>query len=280
MPLRTKRLLASILFLWSGGAVVLQAAENAAQQVLLSPLEAASPIDKGGWKMGSLAAGPAPTQITPKVGERALRLGGVAEAPGAKGDFTLAHSVPGRCRSLSLWVYLEPGANVQSVGLQIYDAEGEAFLSQIPADWIGWKQFVVDFQGSVPAQAYDQPQKNHKVDFPLASVHLAWFAKAAGSSSVIVDALTASVDPTETPRSLDVQVSGAAWGEPGKPLAAQTVVLTNFAATDSQARIDYVIQRDPAFFSAPPPDPDYGPDNALGAKSWTEAEGKTLSEDR
>ncbi len=264
--------LLAVLLLCQGGALAAPAAPM--QQILLSPLDADSPVDKGGWKLGSLTA--APAEVTPKVGQCALRLGGVAEQAGAKGDFALARSVPGQCRSLSLWVYLEPAPDVASVGLQITDAEGEAFLLTVPADWTGWKEITLDLSGAAPPQAYAQPDKNKRVDFPLASVHAAWFAKAAGPTAIVVDALTAATALTETPSSLSVQVSGADWAETGMPLAPQTVVLTNFAAQARAAKIEYVIQRDPAFYSTPAPDPDYGADVALGAKSWTEAEGKII----
>lgn len=269
---------AMFLFLINSCTFHAKAAEtNSAQQILLSPLEADSDIGKGGWKLNALSAAPA-AEVPPKLGQSAMRLAGDAEAAGAKGDFTLAGAVPGNCQSLSLWIYLPAGANVETLGFQIYDAEGEALLSQVPADWTGWKQITWDLQNGPLKQAYDQPGKNKKADSPLASVHIAWFAKAAGPTSLVVDALDASTVLTETSSRLDAQISGATSGEPNVPMAAQLFVLTNFASEPRTAKVDYTVQRDPALYSVPPPDPVYGSDEARGAKSWTEAEGKTLEE--
>ena len=266
------------LLLCVGGCARRARAEPTPQQLLLAPLTSDSGVSKGGWKLDNLNAAPAPASaIAPKIGNAALRLGGDAEVAGAKGDFTLTGSVPGNCKSLSLWVYLAPQANVESVGFQVTDAEGEALLSRVPADWTGWKQITWDLQSGPLAQAYDQPDKNKKADFPLASVHLAWFAKAAGPSSLVVNALTASTLLTNVPTStLDAQITGPAWAETNAPLTPQLLALTNDTDQVSTVKVQYQIQRDPALFSDVPPDPVFGRDRALGAKSWTEAEGKTL----
>lgn len=246
------------------------------QRILLSPLESDSPIEKAGWMLKNLAVVPAPKQIVPKIGQTALLLRGDAEQAGAKGDFTVTGALPGNPKFVGIWVYLSPDSNVDRLGFQIHDAEGESLIATIPADWQGWKWVELDLQSPSLTQTYEQAGKNKKVDFPISGVHIAWFAKAAGPSSLAVDALIATTDKNDTRTSVDVQIAGATWGEINTPLAMQQVVLTNYANTPRTIKVDYVVQRDPALYSATPPDPDYGLDHAIGAKSWTEANGKIL----
>ncbi len=248
------------------------------QQVLVSPLEADSGVGKGGWMLKNLSMQAAPPSVVPKLGQSALTLGAEAEAAGAKGDFTLSGAVPGEAKFLGMWVFLTPDPNVERLGFQIQDAEGEYLLATVAADWQGWKWVEFDLASASFAQAYAQTDKNKKVDSPLRSVHAAWFAKAAGPSSLTIDALVASTELKQAPTSLDVQVSGAGTGEPNQPMTTQQIVLTNFAAQARTAQVDYSVQRDPALFSDAPPDPVWGLDLALGAKSWSEAEGKRLED--
>ena len=249
-------------------------AGGAAQRLLLSSLLTDTGINKGGWMMKDLTAAAAPTSVTPKLGQKAMLLRGVAEAPGAKGDFGVYGAVAGKAKVLGMWVHLAPDSNVAKVGFQFTDGEGEAFLVQVPADWQGWKWVEIDLRGAAPAQAWDQSDKNKKVDAPLKEIHIAWFSKAAGPSSFAVNALVAATELTDTSAALSAEISGTAWGETDKPMATQQIVLTNFAAQPRTARIDYIVQQDSSLYSAPLPDRDGGTDHALGAKSWTEVGGK------
>ena len=248
------------------------------QRLLLSALEADASINKGAWKMNNLATEAAPASIVPKFGQAAIMLRGEAEVAGAKGDFGVHGEVPGKVQVLGAWVHLAPDSNVAKVGFQFTDSEGESFLAQVPADWQGWKWVEVDLQGAAPAQAYDQADKNKKVDAPLRGVNIAWFSKAAGPSSFAVDALVAATELAGTPASLSAEISGTSWGETNTPLATQQIVLTNFAGESRTAKVDYVVQQDSSLFSAPAPDAEYGTDHAIGAKSWTEAAGRKLEE--
>ena len=76
------------------------------QRVLLSPLDAGSPVTKGAWQMDDLSAAPAVAGIKPQFGATALTLGGRANRAGAKGDFTLSDAVPGAARSLGMFGFI------------------------------------------------------------------------------------------------------------------------------------------------------------------------------
>jgi hypothetical protein len=121
-----------------------RAAEAGLQRLLLSPLDARSNVDKGAWRLNNLTTGASAAAIKPKFGQSALTLGGTAEAAGAKGDFSLAGNVPGSGQVIGMWVYLATDANVDKVGFQLYDAEGEALMSTVAADWTGWKWLEVE----------------------------------------------------------------------------------------------------------------------------------------
>lgn len=267
----------------AGDTVPVASAQAAAaaltpQRVLLAPLEADAAVGKNAFQMSQLAAEPAPATIAAKVGQTALTFRGEAEGAGSKGDFTVSGAIPGRPQKLGAWMYLQPDANVSEVGFQFYDAEGEAFLSRVPADWTGWKWVEVSFASSSIVQAYPQADKNGKVDFPIKEVHIIWFAKTKGASALTVDGLSATTELDATPATtLQSEISGAAWGDTGQPLS-ELLTVTNFGAQKASPQIDYSLQHTSDFSLAPDPDPVYGSDEALGAKSWTEVEGRKIEE--
>lgn len=65
--------------------------------------------------------------------------------------------------------------------------------------------------------------------------------------------------------------------EPDQPIAMK-VALSNEGDQSATATVDYSLQSDPGLYSAAPPDPVYGSDHALGVRSWTVADGKTIEE--
>ncbi|MDF2440710.1 MAG: type domain, partial [Abditibacteriota bacterium] len=248
------------------------------QRMLLSALDTDSDIQKAGWKLGDLAIEAAPAGIKPKFGRRALTLRGRAEGAGAKGDFAVAGAIPGNGRAIGMWAHLGAASNVESVGFQLQDTESEVLMYHVPANWTGWKWVETDLNSSPLVQAYPQTGKDSKVTGSISSVHVVWFAKAAGPSAITVNALMAAAQFAQMPAlSLQAQIGGADWDEPGRPLASQ-IVLTNFLDKETAAQLEYSIQRVPTLFLNPVPDPIYGSDHALGAKSWTEVAGKRVEE--
>ncbi len=155
----------------------------ATQRVLLSPLELDSPISKGAYAMSQLAVFAAPAQVAPKFGQTALVFSGEATGNGSKGDFTVSGPVPGTPQSMGLWVYLQPNANVDEVGLQFQDGEGEWLMARVPATWTGWKWVEVNFANSTLVQAYEQKDKNARADFPIQSIHVLLVGESGYPSS-------------------------------------------------------------------------------------------------
>ena len=64
-------------------------------------------------------------------------------------------------------------------------------MTLVPADWTGWKWIELNVAGDAVEQAYPQADKNGTPDYPLKSVHVVWFTKAAGPTSLTVDAVVA-----------------------------------------------------------------------------------------
>ena len=242
------------------------------QRLSLNPLDAPGSVGKGGWRLESLAVALAGTDIPAKVGSSALVLRGDAQIAGAKGDFSLAEGVPGAAKTVGMWVFISADSNVQKVGLQWQDGEGESLTSLVNADWTGWKWVEIDFAKSAIAPAYEQKDKNGKMDFPVKGIHAVWFATKPGASFLGVDGLAATTELSQASAPLEVQMSGAAWGETGsKP--TQSLLLTNFSDQKTPVKIEFSIQRDAALFSLPAPDAVLGSDAALKAPTWTEIAG-------
>lgn len=260
-------------------ASLMARADAGLQRVLLSPLDADSPINKGAWQMDDLSARAATPDITPKFGATAMTLGGQAVSAGAKGDFTLSDAIPGQAQTLGMWVYLAPDSNVDRLGFQIYDGEGEGLMVTRAADWTGWKWVEWSLNDAGIKPAWEQKDKNGKADLPLKSVHLAWFSKATGASAVTVDELVAAtkLDADANRPALDSALSGSGWVEPNSPLSA-SLLFTNTSDEAQTADVSYSLQHDPNLTDSPVPDPINGSDLARGAKDWTEYNGKRVAE--
>ena len=248
------------------------------QRLLLNPMEDASSVAAGAWRMKGTYVASA-TNVGPKLGRTALTLGAAeAEQAGSKGDFTVRGDVPGETRAIGLWIHLTDAANLARVGVQFYDAEGEALMMLVPADGTGWKWIELDLSGPGVEQAYPQADKNKAPDYPLKSVHVVWFAKTAGATSVTVDAIVAltRLEPvTESGLSIDMSVPEMV--QVGATLTA-SVFATNLTAEPARLTIRHTLQRDAALYSRPLADPVFGSDHAAGSKSWLVVDGEIVDD--
>lgn len=246
------------------------------QKLLINPMEQNGVIHKGAWHMSDLSEDPA--KVSPKAGSTALALQGTADIKGGKGDFVLANNPPGKCRFLGTWVYLDKSSNVEKLGLQVYDAEGEALMATVPASWEGWKWIEFELNADNFKQAYDQKDKNSTPDVPLKSVNFVWFSAAPGKSTCIVDGLVAASEIEQGTRPpLMIDVSKNDWGENNTPFKTD-LFLTNYTDKPASCTVNFSIQEDSRMFSEKAPDPVLGSDHALGVKSWVEVEGKKIED--
>ena len=246
------------------------------QRLLLNPMDDAASVATGAWKMkGTYVI--AAEQVPPRLGWTSLTLGAAeAEQAGAKGDFRVRENMPGETRTIGLWVHLKKDSNVARLGIQVYDSQGEVLLALVPAEWTGWKWVEVDLAGV--EQAYPQADKNQAADYPLKSVHVVWFTKAAGPTSLTVDgvvALTRLSDAGDSGIAVDSSVPESV--DVGGRLSA-SVCATNFTEQPARLTVRYSLQRDPALYSQPLPDPIFGSDHAAGSRSWLVVDGETIQD--
>ncbi len=244
------------------------------QRLLLNPMEEATSITPGAWKMSGTYVTRA-EGVPPKLGCAALTLGAAnAEQAGSKGDFAVCAGLAGETRSIGAWIHLAEECNVGRVGVQMYDAQGEALVILVPADWTGWKWIEVDLADA--EQAYPQPDKSRVVDYPLKSVHLVWFTEAAGRTFLTVDSLVALTRLEDAgDSSVSVELSVSELVDSGSTLPA-SVFATNHTDDPSQITIRYLLQRDSSLYSRPIPDPAFGSDHAAGTRSWLVVDGEII----
>ena len=245
---------------------------------LVSPLELGSFVQPAGWHLEKCGTRRSESPVAAKLGRDALVFFGTATGAG-KGDFAIGQRVPGETLALGCWVYLSDNANVKSVGFQIHDNEQEVLTQLVPADWTGWKWIEIPVTTEALKQAYPQPQKNKRPDMPIQGVHLVWWTKQAGPSDLAFDAVVAKVVRPDTSRSgpLQVSVLGSPDVAVNRPYGG-SLLLSNESNEAVAAQIVCSLQHDGRLFNKPTPDPLNGTDHALGARSWTVAEGHTIAE--
>ncbi len=247
------------------------------QRLLLNPMEDVSAVEAGGWKLLDTYVKPA-VNIEPKLGQTALTLGAAeSEQTGAKGDFQVCGTVPGQPQTIGLWVHLSADANVARMGLQIYDAEDEALLHVIPADWTGWKWIEINASTGNLEQAYPQTGKNSAPDYPLKSIHIVWFTKTSGRTSLTADAVVALTQLQTASSDCTVDVSVREAVSESLPATA-SIAATNYASDQVLLNVRYSLQQDSSLYSQPLPDPVFGTNHALGVRSWLVVDGKIVDE--
>jgi hypothetical protein len=247
-------------------------------RILIGPMEPGDNIVRGGWRMKSFLVKTA-EGIQPKIGRNALVFGADAEIAGAKGDFTVHGRLPGKTNVLGLWVYLEKNANIEKLGIQVYDAQGEALMMLVPADWSGWKRIEFATTGAQVQQAYPQPDKNGSIDQPLSSQQVVWFAKAPGATRMIVDGMVALVDRSGLAAEEDLTVKTFAPDivKSGQALAV-SVLTVNYTNKPISVDLGYTFQRDSTLYSKPIPDPVHGSNHAPRLRSWIVADGEKIED--
>lgn len=236
------------------------------QHRMLNALE--SSVFVGAWKADRCRAYPA-TDVEPKAGACAVLIEGKAQDSGAKIDATIFDGNLEGCRSIAVWVHAKEDSNVETAGFQIKDSNGEWLMCTIPVDWIGWKEIELDPVSAPFKQAYHQKDHDGKVDLPVTSVHMIWFAKNAGRTYLAIDALTAKSEISAGEHGVRLTAIGSNVSDAGKPLA-QRFVAENFENTVQETSVSYSLQTNPDLDDSLPPDPILGFDHALGCKNtWS-----------
>jgi len=239
---------------------------------LLSPLHTTRGIRVGAWRVRGMSASTV-TEPEPRVAGSALRFTGDAQASGAKGDVNVFGSPNGSLQRIGYWAHFSDQANVARLGVQLYDADGEAFLLTTDAPGTGWHWVEFDLTQDDPPHAYRQDDGNGVIDQPLNSINIAWFVRSSGQTELTVNALAAlSDEPGAQTRRLIMP----AHVEPNRSPATH-LLLHNRGDAPVTYEMDLTLQRDAQLPELQLPDPVHGSDHAKGAKSWTEHKGQEVS---
>lgn len=247
------------------------------QKVLLAACESASELRADGWRVSGLSVKHG-DETSPRFGRSALQLHCVSQIEGGKADFTILNKIPGVPRRVGLWVYLPEDANVDRIGIQASDRDGEAFIFLRDADWTGWRWIEFDLDAQPLEHAYPQNQGNQAFEAPAGRLSVVWFTRHEGESTLWIDGICAATSldaPDEYP--FDLRVVGRQTLPRHGRLRVELLV-TNW--TDQSLVLDmaYHLQRDPTFYDRAAPHPIHGDDHALGARSRTVAYGNTVAE--
>lgn len=267
------------LLLWVplSGAVQFEEDDPALQRYLLNSCERASSIQGAGWHMS--ATQPEVLQdVEPKLGDRALWLGGDSEIRGGKGDFVVAKGpFPGRVYAVGAWLWLPENTKVQTVGFQITDGENERLKFLVDANWSGWKWVQCDLGGAGWEQAYAQKDKNGTFDQSLKGVNVIFFAGEPGVQGVGLDGLIALAEVDDGARVPDFEIQASDTLEPGSILSSR-VLVHNYQSKALELDLEYRIQVDAQLLDVDAVDPALGRDHAAAGRCWTEVNGQRVSE--
>ena len=241
------------------------------QRRLLNPLDAPALPGIGGWMVDDLTVRPA-AGIEPRFGSTAIEIMAKARRPGGKVDAPLFDGHLPDCRQLSLWVAPQKESNVTSVGFQVRDSKGEWLMQTVPVDWTGWKRIDLDTAGGGMRPAYEQKDHDGRVDLPLTSVRLVFFAAEAGPTSLRIDGFSAAVEASPHDAGLTVTRGGGEMVEPDAPLALRFTA-ENRGAGAKGVSLRYTLQANPTYADPPVPDRVLGHDHAAGARSTVSVDG-------
>ncbi len=258
----------SILILPLLASLTMAADQPPTQHRLLNALDTPTAAGFGGWQVDGftsrLATGGA------KVGASAVTISAQAKQAGAKVDLTVSEVRLEGCRRLSLWVRGDADSNVSAVGFQVVDAKGEWLMWTTPLSGEAWTALDAETNGSGWKPAYPQNNHNGIIDLPITGVHVVWFSKAAGATSLTIDGLSARV-----PASGDgvvLMLPSDEMREPGQAYAG-TVMAENQAAAPASVSATWTIQANPLYLDPPLPDAVLGFDHAQGAKTTLQVDG-------
>lgn len=242
----------------------------------ISPMEGGSYVKNGGWYLEKRGVEVANKKLGVKIGRDALRLFGEITGSNGKGDFTLTQKgFSSNAHLIGGWFHLEPQkSRLQCVGFQIVDAEGEYMKYEQKEVKKGWQWVEASTTGDDFKQAYKQKSKNGKVDLPLKSIHVIWYAKKKGPSEIVVDGISALIDKGDA-KGVSFEVLQASSIKPGSEVKG-SLLFKNRNSKPVNYSIEITLARDPSLDNSIIPDPIKGSNHALGGKSKTIYNGKEV----
>lgn len=219
------------------------------QQVLVSPIEPGEAVSTGSWMMNNVG-----TREFPEAAKFGQAISIYAEST-ARGKVSaiLPGAVPKDAEMIGVWIYRDSTSNVGEVGFEVTDAEGEMHLLKRATDESGWQWIEANLTKDEFRPSYPQGKqgKNGRLDLPLRSAGIYYFAQAPGPCRLGVDAFLAAGPKGAGSGSPVVKMMRGGPSEPDEPLTMGFVV-SNAADQPAEFELETVIQHDSQLRDTPP----------------------------
>jgi hypothetical protein len=260
------------------GAVLLSGSAGAeTSRILLHGFESNIGVWQGSWKLNSLQT----TTVTGRFANAMLSIGD-SQIKGGKADITVMSKFPEALTALSVWVWSpeEPNRRPKIFAWEVFDREGEKLTVKLAVDWTGWKKQELDLASASWQQTYPQDKGNKKLDLPLKSLHLSWFASIPGRQELGFDQLVGTVvrDEASGETAAYYPVDNACIPDrliEGEGLST-VAVLNNLTDAVQTLEVDYILFPSHDTETPVTPDPVLGLDLAAGCPSETIQDGKVV----
>jgi hypothetical protein len=260
------------------GAVLLSGLAGAETfRILLHGFESDMGIWQGSWKLNRLQ-----TTTVPGRFANAMLSVGDSQIKGGKADMAVMSKLPEAMTALSVWVWApeEQSRRPKIFAWEVSDQEGEKLTVKLAVDWSGWKKLELDLSSAVWVQTYRQSKGNKKLDLPLKSLHLSWFASTPGRQELAFDQLVGTVlrNDASAENAAHYPVDNACVPDRlvvGEALRA-VAVLNNPTDAAQALEVDYILFPSHDTETPVAPDPVLGLDLAAGCPSETIQAGKVV----
>ena len=254
-----------LMFFFAG---ITQAKTN---EVLLRGFESLDKIHAGSWKLNSLN-----TEIIKGKFANAMLTVGDSVIKNGKADITVMNKLPEKLTGLFMWVWASEDASKRPgvFSWSVFDSKKEKLSVKMPVNWTGWKKIEIDLATAPWEQTYPQKDGNGKIDLPIKSLHLNWFASNSGLQEMAFDQLVGIVTN-------DAGIAEVAAVYPidnvsipnklirGEPLTT-TAVVNNPTNKEISMKVDYV------FFPSHNTEAPLTPDPILGFDIASECPSETI----
>ena len=247
-------------------------------EIMLRGFESNSGTGGGAWKVGDLKM-----KIVPAKFGNGMLVTGDAQVRNGKADITVMRKLPEELKKFSVWVWApEDKEKLPRVfSWSVFDSQREKLSVKLPVDWSGWKKLELDILTAPWKQTYPQAKGNGKVDLPLKSLHLNWFASKVGKQEMIFDQLTGVVVDNDKIAKVASEYPLDNLALPEACVAGDAVstmaVINNPGDGEALLTVEYILFPSRNTDTPLTPDPVLGFDIARDCPSKTIHEGKVVA---
>ncbi|MEI6033253.1 MAG: carbohydrate binding domain-containing protein [Verrucomicrobiae bacterium] len=166
----------------------------------LAPMPVVSKFKEGtsqsGYRMASVVAAPFEAKDLPEGVDEGVKLSGVAQSGGGKGDFTVVGKLDQNFKMIGAWFFISPDTSIQRIGFQLQEVGGEYFLLTFPADFTGWKWLEGSRAEFVPMlkQKSESPELDGVLDKEIGRISIVWMAKNDSPTEIGAAGITSTLE--------------------------------------------------------------------------------------